>query len=415
MLELLLLQDLGQTTMSRKIGLIDYDVMFSRKYEVPNYDLGVTYSFLKKDKNYLVRLVAIAAPKDLSQYDEIYIYKKSKYLPHPSFVIKDYYKLPIREFGAGFVNREIRPFFKETREERPDFTCYNAILRFSMEKPNHPKAWKLKPLTNFSQYQHLKLYEQVGNEYLRKDIPNQKNRKIVIYDDLEVLFNSSIQVDFLKELLSKNVIVCFANLLDISLLKDTNILEWIAVEKNFSSIRKKLFASEIDENIEWLANYLIERKKGFFNIKVLLPQGKTKKYYMNILLYMNYLNNKSNYNMRLRPYSDASTISNYPLVVAAFRFLYQKPFLMSFYEYLFYVGCKTVGVPKELIKTKEDNYDYIMNKYGMPNLIQEIENWLVLYPEDKEFIFIGGSSNYEQIRRKYYDPRRGKIAFGERN
>ena len=49
--------------MAYSIGLLDYDSLYMQKYELPNYDLGVIYNYLKDDKNNSVRLVISAAEK----------------------------------------------------------------------------------------------------------------------------------------------------------------------------------------------------------------------------------------------------------------------------------------------------------------------------------------------------------------
>jgi hypothetical protein len=401
--------------MSKKIALIDYDVMFTRLYQVPNYDLAVTYNYLKKDKNIAVRLVAIATPKELVQYDEIYIFKNLKRYPHPSAVIENYYRLPIKEYGRGFINRPDRPFIEGTMDVRPDFKCYNPILKFSLENRGHGKAWKIKPLSVLNTYDHLKLYEKIGDEYLRKDIPNFKNKKIMIYDDLNVLFNTPSQVEYLREIMPKVNHLGFASQLDISLLNDTNILEWIILDKKFSSIRKVLLASTINNNVLWLVNYFIHNQCKQTTLKVLLEKQEGETLYLDALLTMNYWNNETGYVLRIKPFATDTSLYDYPLAKLAYKFLYETPFFMSFYEYLFFVGCKYLKVPQNLIHTDDETYEYIVNKYGIPKTLIRLEEWLRYHPEFEEHVFIGGSSNYEHIRRKTIDFIRGKTAFGERN
>lgn len=126
--------------MIKSVGLIDYDALVQRRYVAPNYDLGLTYAYLKSNPNISIRLITSLTEKNLDKYDQIYLFKISKYLPHPSSRIKDYYKRDIVEYGNGFMNRPPRPYFTETMYLTPDFTCYNPILQFSVEKPKHPMA-----------------------------------------------------------------------------------------------------------------------------------------------------------------------------------------------------------------------------------------------------------------------------------
>ena len=77
------------------IGLLDYDLLRTKNYIVPNYDVGVIYAYYKNNKNVSIRLISSLSYNNLNQYDKIYLFKTSKSLPHPSGLIKNYYKLPI--------------------------------------------------------------------------------------------------------------------------------------------------------------------------------------------------------------------------------------------------------------------------------------------------------------------------------
>ena len=126
--------------MVKSIGLMDYDVLRTKYYVVPNYDLGLVYNYLKQDVNLNVRLISSPSPANLEQYDKIYIFKQSPFIPHPSGFIKDYYKLPIEEYGPGFIDKPLRPFLIETREMLPDCSCYNNMILFSLDKPKNKIA-----------------------------------------------------------------------------------------------------------------------------------------------------------------------------------------------------------------------------------------------------------------------------------
>ena len=121
--------------MVKNIGLMDYDVLRTKYYVAPNYDLSLVYNYLKQDKNLNVRLISSPSPANLEQYDKIYVFKQSQFIPHPSGFIKDYYKLPIEEYGPGFIDKPLRPFLMETRDMLPDCSCYNNMILFSLDKP----------------------------------------------------------------------------------------------------------------------------------------------------------------------------------------------------------------------------------------------------------------------------------------
>ena len=87
--------------------------------------------------------------------------------PHPSSVIEDYYKLPIEEYGPGFIQKPIRPFLLETRDLLPDCSCYNNILLFSMEHPKNKIAWRVDKGMNGKKYKLIKLYEEYDGEELK--------------------------------------------------------------------------------------------------------------------------------------------------------------------------------------------------------------------------------------------------------
>ena len=123
--------------MTKLIGLMDYDVIRTRHYRYPNYDIGLVYAYLKDDRNINVRLISSPSLQNLQQYDIIYVFKQSKQLPHPSSVIRDYYKLPIEEYGPGFQDKPLRPYLLETKYILPDCSCYNNMILYSLE---HPKA-----------------------------------------------------------------------------------------------------------------------------------------------------------------------------------------------------------------------------------------------------------------------------------
>jgi hypothetical protein len=174
--------------MVKQIGLMDYDTLRTKWYIVPNYDLGLVYAYLKDDKNINVRLISSPTPTNLSQYDKIYVFKKSPFIPHPSGYIEGYYKLPIEEYGPGFIDKPLRPFLLETRDMRPDFSCYNNMILFSMNKPHSRLAWKIDPRAKGGKYKPVRLYENFEGEELKKDYPYSKY--CLIYDDPVDIINN---------------------------------------------------------------------------------------------------------------------------------------------------------------------------------------------------------------------------------
>lgn len=266
------------------------------------------------------------------------------------------------------------------------------------------KAVKVK------QPQHLKLYESVNGELLRKDI-NTSQRDIIIHDEPLYLLNDSDKYKTITDLLEQGHRLFFKQPVDISMISNTNILEQVITQSNLATLRNNLIISNMNDSALWFINYYIEHKCKQTDVLVLYEEGKNVNYYFRSVLLLNYYNNKTGYKLRLRPYWDKSLFLKSSLAHYAYRFLYEKPFLMSFYEYVFYLGCVKNEVPKKLIRTNEESYEYIMATYGMPEIIQELEEWMEKNPECEEQIFIGGSSKYEKCRRQYYDTRRSRKAF----
>lgn len=399
--------------MIKLIGLLDYDALYQKKYRAPNYDVGLIYGYLKNDPNIAVRLITTFNENNLKKYNEIFIFKISPYLAHPSSIIKDYYKLNIKEFGPGFSNREIRPYFNETFYSNPDFTCYNPILQFSLEHPKHQMAWSLKKAVKSKLYNHIRLYENFEGEYLRRDLGYNKKR-LAIHDNTTMLLSNPDKIKVIDELIQQKYKLFFIQPLDISQINDTNILKRVITDSNFATIRGNLLISQMNESAVWFINYFINHKCRKTDVMVLYEKGKKSDYYLMSMLNLNYYNNRTNYSLRLRPYCDKEVVMLSSLAHCAYRFLYETPYLMSYYEYVFYMGCKNIMVPEKLIRTDEEVYDFILTKYGMPELVGELEDWLRKNPEYEEQVFIGGSSKYEECRRKNYDIRRSHYAFDTR-
>lgn len=396
--------------MIKLIGLMDYDCLVQKRYVAPNYDLGLVYAYLKDDPNLNVRLITSFAEQNLAKYDEIYLFKWSKHLAHPSSIIKNYFQLNIKEYGPGFRGREMRPFARETCYLEPNFTCYNPILQLSVDNPTHKLSWNTKSGVKSKYYQHVRLFQEVEGELLRKDVGFHKN-KLAIHDEPLMLLTTPAGQEILRELLQAGHKLFFIQPLDISLVEDTNIIEQVIKDKNLATLRNRLMISVMNSSALWFINYFITHKCKRTNVAVLFDKGKEKDYYVCSMLELNYYNHRTKYTLWLRPFYDKEVVQTSPLALCIYRFLYKTPYLMSFYEYVFYMGCKNEKIPREFIRTDEEIYDFVFSKYGMPDLVRALEDWLVYNPAYEEHVFIGGSSKYEKCRRKAYDARRSKYAF----
>lgn len=396
--------------MAYNIGLIDYDVLCKKKYRYPNYDLGVMYAYYKQDVNNNVRLVSSLSYGNLSQYDKICVFKQSKYISHPSSVVEKYYSLPIEEYGPGFLDKPIRPLILETREIEPDFSCYNNMILFSLEHPKHKLAWKLHRRARGKKYKPLRMYEDYDNETLKKDFPMGKY--CMVYDDPTDLLNNKEKWVYLNSLLDKKIHLDFAQSLDISRLNDTNIIEQVLSNKKYTSLRRYLVVTDINVNVDWLVNFMMSKYNGqTLKVSVHIPDNYTPMQCLETMLLINYYNHKTNFNLYMVPTLNKLILKDNDLALSAFNYLKGKPHYMSFYEYMFNIAYLAIGVPKTLIHTGEQQYEYIFQNYGLAPQLKYLEQFMDTNPHLRESILIGGSSNYEEQRRKYYVNRGSAYAF----
>lgn len=397
--------------MISNIGLMDYDTLFRRAYVAPNYDLGVTYAMLKEDKNLNVRLITSLSPSNLREYDKIYIFKIDSFLPHPSGVIDNYYSYPIEEFGPGFLDRPLRPKLLETRFLTPDFTCYNGMLIFSMQYPKYRISWKIKPGARGKNYQPIRLYEKLDDEDLRKDFPTQ--RYCTIYDDPTELFNNPEKYAYLEDLTKRQKrTLLFVQRVDISLLRDTNILERIITDKSYVGLWQRMVASSINDNVKWLMKKAGSGElKRRCKVEVKMPVDKSPKACLLTLLELNLWNHKAKFKALLYPSYIGNYLAKSDFALLAFKYVLKGARYMSYYEYVFNQTYLRQGVPMSLLRQGERQYEEVFRRYGMSPGIKVVEEWVRRNPQYEEHIFIGGKSKYEEQRRKYYGLSRSKIAF----
>jgi len=140
----------------------------------PNFDLCVTYTYLKQNLDNSVHLITSTSAANLNKYDKIYAFKMYRHTKHPVTFIPNYYKYPIEEYGPGFIDRPLRPFLLETREILCDGKCYNPILQFSIENRFHPSAWHISKGAIKGKYTPIRLYERFEGEELKRDMPVTK-------------------------------------------------------------------------------------------------------------------------------------------------------------------------------------------------------------------------------------------------
>jgi len=388
------------------IGLLDYDTLYMRYYYVPNYDLGLTYAYLSKNKNMSVHLITSTSLTNLLKYDKIYIFKVSKDLPHPVSFIPKYYSLPIEEFGPGFIEKPLRPFLLETRDMVPDCSCYNSMILFSLNRPYHKLAWKIDKRARGGKYKPIRLYEYLDNEELKKDYP--VSRYNIVYDKPETLLNDPNKWKYYNELLDKKYRFIFAQRLDISQIQDTNKLERVFKERKYAPLRYRLEATEINDKVNWLVNYKLNGAHSGTPciLSVQLPTNYSEYQYFELLLLFIYYSHKSKFGVKFRIHGETYFLEHFEPALLAYRYLMAKPERMSYYEYVANISYMRQGISKTLLHTGEESYEYLFKHYGMTPILCFLEHWIQSNPQYEEHIFIGGDSDYGKQRATYYEQRR---------
>lgn len=389
----------------KNIGLLDWDVLYSKYYRAPNYDLGVTYAYYKNDRDVNIRLISSYNKTNLEQYDKIYVFRNSKVIPHPSAKIENYYSYPIEEFGPGFMDRPLRPNELDTKFIRPNFKCYNNMILYSRDHPKSKIKWNISRLARGGKYEPVRLFEKFGNEDLRKDIPTQKY--LMVFDNPLDIINDKEKWNLYEDLLNKKHKIIFTQSLDISQVNDTNILERILFDKKYASIRKELAASDLYSNVEWLINQYRDKKtKVPVPVNVYIPPNLTRSQILRPILLMSYWRAKTNNLVKFRPMVGVDYYDSDKLVLYALNYLKNSTLYMSYYEYVFNIAYIRLGVPQSLLSTGEEKYDYVCSHYGVSHLMIELEKWIEDNPDCIEYVFCGGDSNYENTRRTYFNTRR---------
>lgn len=288
------------------------------------------------------------------------------------------------------------------------------MILYSITYPRSRISWRIDKKAVGKKAQRLRLYENFEGEDLRKDFPSQKN--IIIYDDPADFLNCPAKWDLYNELLEERYHIHFSQNLDIALVNDTNILERVFDDVKYVSIRRNVMTTNLYKNSERLINsYIKKEHTSSLRLKVFIPPELPYDRVLQLLLTIGYWNSKTKYRVWLTPVYGRHYYKENKLVWGAFNYLRSKPYKMSYYEYIFNIGYLREGVPKSLIHTGEDKYEYIYANYPQPGILLSLEKWIVNNPEYKEHVFIGGTSDYERGRKKYYDIGASSGGFGKIN
>lgn len=396
--------------MAYSIGLLDYDSLYMKKYEFPNYDLGVIYNYLKQDQNNSVRLIISAQAKNLGSYDKIYVFKTSKILPHPSVIIKDYYKYPVEEYGEGFIQRPLRPFFTETRFTRPDFKCYNPIIQFSCEHTRHPLAWKIGRRAKQSKYYPIRLFEDWEGESLKKDVPIGK--RILVYDNPTDIFSNEKKMEYYEKLVQQKHLMYFSQPLDISLIKDTNLIERLLGTKRYIIGRPQWMVSDINV---WVLNllekYLRKEITRELRLSVYISPDTPLHQQFITMVRLGYFSLRTKGVLRFSCFGNKNSIKQSPLLKITYKYLRSSCYNTSFYEFLINKDlCKRGALIRE-IQWDESIITRLLKKYGWEKWLPYLETIIETNPDIADMLFYGGSGRYENMRAELFGLNTSKQGF----
>ena len=231
------------------IGLIDFDFLSTKK--LCNYNFGVLLvSSYYLEQGSKVRLIINLNRDNLLQYDKIYIFKDYKTRIQPVNLIKDYYSLPVEEYGEGFLNRPLYPTLPNLIYTRIRTDIYKPIIYYIKnggEKFSLDEKWR-------DEYFPTKIFFDLDGEMLLREIPTKK--KLLIYDDPSIFFTTELGKQKMTELLKKSIIK-FVKPLRIGIIPSEN-WEYMFSQKRIVSFKQRLYGKEddpyLDSFVDWVVN-----------------------------------------------------------------------------------------------------------------------------------------------------------------
>lgn len=231
------------------IGLIDFDFLSTKK--LCNYNFGVLLvSSYYLEQGSKVRLIINLNRDNLLQYDKIYIFKDYKTRIQPVNLIKDYYSLPVEEYGEGFLNRPLYPTLPNLIYTRIRTDIYKPIIYYIKnggEKFSLDEKWR-------DEYFPTKIFFDLDGEMLLREIPTKK--KLLIYDDPSIFFITELGKQKMTELLKKSIIK-FVKPLRIGIIPSEN-WEYIFNQKKIISFKERLYGKEDDPYLDSFVDWVVD-------------------------------------------------------------------------------------------------------------------------------------------------------------
>lgn len=226
----------------RLIGIIDFDFISTRELCSYNFGVLLTSSYYKIQGS-KVRLIIDLKYDNLLKYDKIYIFKSYKTKVYPINLIENYYSLPVEEYGEGFENRPLFPDLPNFIYTPINMDVYMPIINY-IERGGKNFLLSKKWSTSFKP---TLLFFEHEEEVIAREYP--KNRRLLLYDNPLILFNTEIGAQKLKLLERNGHQIKFIKPIRIGLVSPA-IYDWLSRTKLIVGFQNDLYAEEDDKYLE---------------------------------------------------------------------------------------------------------------------------------------------------------------------
>lgn len=267
-----------------QIGLVDFDFLSTKK--LCNYNFGVllvsSYYLAQGSK---VRLIINLSHENLVKYDKIYIFKDYKTKIQPINLIKDYYSLPVEEYGEGFNDKPLLPNLPDLIYTQVKADIYQPIIYYIKNGGSQfsiDKNWNEK-------YVPTKLFFTLDNELLLREEP--KRGKLLVYDEPSLFFTTELGRQKMTEMLKRSIIK-FVKPLQIGIVEPSYWQE-IFKTNHLVSFKERLYANEDDPYLEEFLDWCMTQDSGW-KITVAIKTSEGVKWFKKRggNVYGNYRNNQ---------------------------------------------------------------------------------------------------------------------------
>lgn len=246
------------------IGIVDFDFLSTK--ELCNYNFGVLLvSSYYLERGTKVRLILDLSYDNLIKYDKIYIFKDYKTKIKPINLIKNYYSLPIEEYGEGFTDKSLFPNLPNLIYTKIKTDIYKPILYYiekGGDKFSLSKTWN-------NNYIPTKIFYELDNELLLREEP--KGYRLLIYDEPTIFYNTILGRQKMTEML-KSSIIKFVKPVHIGII-EPKYWEEIFHSKSIVKAKNRLYANHDDPYLDSFIDWSLMNIKGNLDIAVNTTDG----------------------------------------------------------------------------------------------------------------------------------------------